>query len=211
MKLPDLDLVTVGTYPLRHEAEIARARLAAEGIPALVQADDEGGLNPGFFAEYGVRLVVKSEQHREAEEVLSGVVDDADGVTVRAGHFDAFVAHARFCAPEEACGLLAFNTHGDLCFVYCLTNIDRSRHRFTVDPTEHFRAIEHAERNGWEIAGVFHSHPGSRAVPSATDIEAATDSSWLHVVVGLADPGCPEVRAFAIREGSAVEVALRLT
>ena len=209
--MDDLDLATVAVYPLRHEAEIAKAHLASEGIRAIVHADDEGGLNPGFFAEYGVRLVVRREQLAEAEAVLTQTTDAVDGINVHSGHLDALMAHARFCAPEEGCGLLAFDASGDLRFVYCLTNIDRSKYRFTLDPTEHFHAIRHAERNGWDIAGAFHSHPDGPAVPSATDIEAAGASSWLHIVVGLGHQEPPEVRAFSITDGSAVEVLLWVT
>ena len=210
--MEDLDLATAAVYPLRHEAEIAKARLASEGIPSIVSADDEGGLNPGFFAEYGIRLVVRREQLSQAEAILTETLDAAnDGIYLERGHLDAFVAHARFCAPQEGCGLVAFDASGGIRFVYCLTNVDRSRYRFTVDPTEHFRAIQHAERNGWEIAGAFHSHPEGPAVPSVTDIEAAGDSSWLHIVVGLANRARPEVRAFAITGGSAAEVLLHAT
>ena len=44
------DLETVAVYTTRSDAEIVRARLLSEGIEAMVIADDEGGLNPGFYA-----------------------------------------------------------------------------------------------------------------------------------------------------------------
>lgn len=65
------DLITVATFLHRGEAEISQARLAAAGIDAIVQADDEGGLNPGFFDEYRVRLVVRSGDADAALETLS--------------------------------------------------------------------------------------------------------------------------------------------
>ena len=107
---------------------------------------------------------------------------------------EAMIAHARFTYPEEACGLLAVDDSGDVRMVYCLTNVERSRYRFTVDPNEHYRAWRHAERNGWEIGGAFHSHPATAAHPSSTDISGALDPTWIHVIVGLADPEQPEVR-----------------
>jgi len=208
--MDDLDLATVAVFLLRHEAEIARARLAAEGIPALVQADDEGGLNPGFFAAYGVRLVVRREEQAAAAAVLGeSVAMGRDAVSVDPQHVEAFLAHARFSAPEEACGLLAFDEPRRLRFVYCLTNTDRSAHRFTVDSAEHFRALEHAERNGWEIAGAFHSHPAGSARPSATDIETAGTSSWVHVILSVSGVD-PEIRAFTIRDGASVELSIEV-
>jgi proteasome lid subunit RPN8/RPN11 len=202
----NLDLVTAATYALRHEAEIARARLNAAGIDALVQADDEGGLNPGFFAEYGVRLVVRREDLVAAVELLGP--DDIGSVIVTREHLDAVMAHAAFCAPEEACGLLAFSAPGRVSFVYALTNVDHSPYRFTVGPDEHFHAIRHAERNGWEIGGSFHSHPGGTPRPSGTDVAEASAADWVHLLAGQGRGEAMVVRAYRIRDGSPEELAV---
>lgn len=120
---------------------------------------------------------------------------------------DAIVTHAKFCFPEEACGLIAVDEDNVLRMVYATTNVERSRVRFTVAPREHFGAIRHAEERGWVIAGSFHSHPDSSAFPSARDIDGALDPDWLYVIVGLGD-GAPEVRGFRIRDYEVAEVAL---
>ena len=124
--------------------------------------------------------------------------------------YDAMVAHAQFCLPEEACGLIALDEDQVLRMVYATTNVDRSRVRFTVSPGEHFGAIQHAERQGWTIAGSFHSHPQSAPFPSARDIAGALDPDWLYVIVGLGDDH-PEMRGFRIRDYQVSEVALRET
>jgi proteasome lid subunit RPN8/RPN11 len=118
---------------------------------------------------------------------------------------DAMVAHTDFSAPEEACGLLAGDRAG-VHMVYCLTNRDRSTHRFTVDPNEHYRAWRHAERHGWDIVGSFHSHPRSAAIPSATDVARALDPTWIYVIVGLGSGGRADLRGYLIRNGEATEV-----
>jgi proteasome lid subunit RPN8/RPN11 len=119
---------------------------------------------------------------------------------------EAMVAHARFCFPEEACGLIAFDGHGLPRMFYATTNVDRSRVRFTVSPKEHYGAIRHAERRGWTIAGSFHSHPDSAAFPSARDIEGALDPDWLYVIVGMGKRS-PDIRGFRIRDSIVTEVA----
>lgn len=119
----------------------------------------------------------------------------------------AMIAHAEFCLPEEACGLMAFDDADTLRMVYATTNLDRSEVRFTVAPEEHFGAIRHAESCGWRIGGSFHSHPESAAFPSARDIAGALDPGWLYVVVGLAN-GVPEVRGYRIRDYAVSEVSL---
>jgi len=121
---------------------------------------------------------------------------------------DAMVAHAHFCLPEEACGLMAVDDGGTIRMVYATTNVDRSAVRFTVSPNEHFRAIRHAERQGWAIAGSFHSHPASAAYPSATDVAGALDSEWLYVIVGMGN-GAPDVRGFRIADSKVSEIVFR--
>jgi Zn-dependent membrane protease YugP len=68
--MEDPILETVAVYGLRHEAEVARALLDAAGIESVVVTDDEGGLNPGFFAHYGVRVVVRAVDLEDARELL---------------------------------------------------------------------------------------------------------------------------------------------
>jgi len=122
--------------------------------------------------------------------------------------YRAMVAHARFEFPNEACGLLAADETGALRMCYSLTNADQSPISFTVEPTEHFRAMQHAERNGWELAGVFHSHTHSEAVPSATDRRQALEPDWLYVLIGPSASDQPDVRAYRIVDGGVTEEPL---
>lgn len=87
---------------------------------------------------------------------------------------------------------------------YPLTNAAASPVRFTIAPEEHFGAMCHAEARGWEIGGVFHSHPSGSAVPSPVDLAQPHDPDWFHLVVGLRPRR--ELRAWRIREGTAVEI-----
>lgn len=121
---------------------------------------------------------------------------------------EAMVVHAISCLPDEACGLLAFDEAGRLRMVYPLTNADRSPVSFTVDPCEHFGAIRHAERRGWEIAGSFHSHPHGPPRLSATDVARATGGGgWIHVVLGMSGEEV-ETRAYRVDGVSVSEVSL---
>jgi proteasome lid subunit RPN8/RPN11 len=74
---------------------------------------------------------------------------------------------------------------------------------YRVDPDEHFQALRHAESRGWEIAGVFHSHPGGSAVPSMIDVQTALEPDWTYLI---AAPG--EIRGFRIRSGQVEELRL---
>ncbi len=121
---------------------------------------------------------------------------------------EAMLAHAYTCHPEESCGLLAGPADGDIRMAYPLTNTLHSPTNYTIDPTEHFRSLKHADRSGWDLIGVFHSHPHTAAVPSRTDIRLATEPEWLYVLVGMEEFDDPQIRAFRISERGVTEVAL---
>lgn len=120
----------------------------------------------------------------------------------------AMVVHAENCHPRESCGLIATDSAGEIRMVYPLTNALRSRTNYTIEPREHFKAQRHADASGWEITGVFHSHPHTEAFPSPTDVRLAPDPGWLYVLVGLRDRAHPEVRGFRITDGEITEETL---
>jgi hypothetical protein len=66
-------VIPVAVYSSRAEAELARALLEQAGIPAVIEADDAGGMYPSM-ATLGVRLCVSPGDVEEAEAVLA----DAD-------------------------------------------------------------------------------------------------------------------------------------
>ena len=115
----------------------------------------------------------------------------------------AILAHAVNCAPNECCGLLATDAEGRIRFAYPLTNADPSPVSYTVDPDEHFHALRHAESRGWELSGVFHSHPAGTAVPSMVDVQGALEPEWMYLIAAP-----DEIRGFRIRAGVIQELSL---
>lgn len=113
----------------------------------------------------------------------------------------AIESHARSTFPEEACGLLAADATGRIRMAYPLTNLRASSHAFTIDPDEHWGALQHATRQGWNLCGAFHSHPRSAPVPSRADVAGALDPGWITVIAGPVDPGPLEIAAYRIDAG----------
>jgi Putative prokaryotic signal transducing protein len=64
------DLVVVGDYQDKLEAELAHGALEAAGIDSMISADDAGGEEPGLWMG-GVKLLVRAEDAKRAKEVLS--------------------------------------------------------------------------------------------------------------------------------------------
>ncbi len=195
------DLATVAVYPTRSDAEIVRARLVSDGIAAIVIADDEGGLNPGFYSRYGVRVVVASEDLADARDSVGVEV-----VVISDEAMRAMVDHARAWAPNEACGLIV-GVDNVVEKAYQLVNADPGPDRFTLDPEEHFSAWQDSAAHGWEIVGLFHSHPATPPIPSTADLEGGGDPAWVNLIVGV-EGGHIAVRAYRYADGVASPVEI---
>jgi proteasome lid subunit RPN8/RPN11 len=115
----------------------------------------------------------------------------------------AIGAHAENCSPDECCGLIASDPEGKVRFAYPTTNRAPSPSTYTVDPDEHLGALLHAERMGWMLTGVFHSHPTGPAMPSETDVDQALEPDWLYLIAAGTS-----LRGFRIRGRQVAEVEL---
>ncbi len=65
-----MDLARVGTYASVMEADLVKARLAANGIDAVVQSDTASGAVPFLEVTEGVRVFVRPDDLAAALEVL---------------------------------------------------------------------------------------------------------------------------------------------
>lgn len=128
-------------------------------------------------------------------------------VEIPAPIYRSMVEHCVAAAPLEACGLLAADSQGRAVRAYCLTNTDASPVSYTLDPSEHIRALHDAEADGLHLAAVFHSHPAGLPLPSAIDVDKALEPEWLYVIIGLAGPE-PAVRGYQIVGGVVTETEL---
>ena len=105
------------------------------------------------------------------------------------------VAHCIAERPNEACGLIA-SADGEVVKVFRMTNASGSPVRYSLDPKEQFAAYTKIEEEGWELAGVFHSHTHTEAYPSPTDVRMASEDVP-YIIVSLAQEPA-SIRAFRI-------------
>jgi len=134
---------------------------------------------------------------------------------VSAALLQELIDAARSGVPNESCGLLVSDgvfAEGGVAMRYVpLRNAAESPYRYLIDPDEQLKVwieLDDADEVVWAIV---HSHVASPAVPSATDVGLAFYPDSLYVIVSLADPKSPSVRAWSIRDGSVSEVALAVT
>lgn len=122
---------------------------------------------------------------------------------------EEMVRHAREGFPNEACGLVA-SKDGRAVKIYCLRNAEESPVTYRMDSKEQLGTMLEIDDEGLDLGAVFHSHTRTRAYPSATDVRLAFYPGTLYVIVSLADPDLPDVRAFRIEEGRITEEALTI-
>ena len=108
---------------------------------------------------------------------------------------DEMVAHCEEGRPNEACGILA-QKDGDLVAHFAMLNAATSPVRYGLDPREQFAVYREMDENGWELAGVYHSHTRTEAYPSPTDVRLASEDVP-YVIVSLASTPA-SIRAFRI-------------
>lgn len=107
------------------------------------------------------------------------------------------IAHVRKEAPLEACGYLA-EKDGIVSRHYELTNMDASEVHYSMDPAEQFAAVRRMRAVGLNLRAAYHSHPRTRARPSAEDLRLAYDADLSYVIVSLLDYS---MKSFKLKNG----------
>src|SRR6266550_971529 len=82
---------------------------------------------------------------------------------------EEMIAHAREEAPNECCGMIG-GADGSATAVYRSINAEASPLRYSLDASDQFRIMQEMEKRGEELIGIYHSHTGSAAYPSQTDV-----------------------------------------
>lgn len=112
-------------------------------------------------------------------------------------YLDHMIEHALDDNPNECCGILA-GKDGRCVKAYRGVNSEASPYRYNLDADDLFRIYREIDRNDQDILAIYHSHTFSEAYPSQTDISLAFYPDAYYILVSLADPASPVVRAFRI-------------
>jgi proteasome lid subunit RPN8/RPN11 len=123
---------------------------------------------------------------------------------------DEITRHAREDLPNECCGIVS-TRNDDAVQVYRARNAVPSPLRFEIDPRDLIRIHTEIEGSGLEMGFMYHSHVKSPAYPSQTDVNFA--QNWPGVVwliVSMADPEGPDLRAYRITGAGIEDVPLTI-
>jgi len=124
---------------------------------------------------------------------------------------DAIVAHARADHPDEACGIIAGPTGTDVpTRLVPMTNAERSPTFYRFDSGEQLRLYRQMDALDEEVIVVYHSHTGTEAYPSRTDISYAGEPQAHYVLVSTRDPETNEFRSYRIVDGVVTEESVEI-
>lgn len=124
--------------------------------------------------------------------------------------FGQILEQARTEAPIEACGILA-GSNGKVRKFYAMTNADKSRTHFMMEPKEQFKVVKDIRSSSLEMLAIYHSHPATPARPSQEDIRLSFTPGVTYVIVSLQDSNCPVAKGFNIEDGNVTEVPVEIT
>ena len=103
--------------------------------------------------------------------------------------------HALASPGEEVCGLVG-GRDGTPVNYYPVTNDAPDREcRFLMNPAEQIAAMRCMRAGGEQLLGIFHSHPGAPAAPSAVDLALAAYPGTVYFITSL-QGAAPELQAF---------------
>lgn len=124
-------------------------------------------------------------------------------LTITKGMLAQMIAEARAGYPLEVCGLIA--GVGDLAHeLRPMRNADPAPHvRYALDPYEQLAAFEAFDAQGWDLLGIYHSHPAGPRHPSASDIAESCYPEAVYLIISLDRPESPTVSAWRITDGRA--------
>lgn len=124
--------------------------------------------------------------------------------------YEGMIDHLRLALPEEACGLIA-GQNGRAVRLYPVENRLHSPIAYEMEPLPQIEAMLAMETQGWDLLGIFHSHPVGPPVPSPTDVAKSYYPDAQYVIVSFEDPERPVSRNFLLRDGLAQEISLSIT
>jgi [CysO sulfur-carrier protein]-S-L-cysteine hydrolase len=121
---------------------------------------------------------------------------------------DQLIEHARGELPNECCGMIE-GVDGVATVVHRITNEAASPLRFEMESQERYNAWKAIESAGNEFLSIYHSHTKTEAFPSQTDLNQAINwPEQIYIIISLADPEQPDVKAFWLKDGKIAEAEL---
>jgi proteasome lid subunit RPN8/RPN11 len=133
-------------------------------------------------------------------------------LTISRALYEKVIEHARKDHPDEACGVIAGPAGGDTPTRFIpMQNAERSPTFYRFDSQEQLKVWREMDDNDEEPVVIYHSHTGTQAYPSRTDVAYASEPQAHYVLVSTRDETETEFRSYRIDDGVVIEEPVTVT
>ncbi|MBL76352.1 MAG: hypothetical protein CL763_05475 [Chloroflexi bacterium] len=112
---------------------------------------------------------------------------------------ETMLKHALENYPNECCGVLG-GLNNTATAHYPMQNAANSPYRYEFEGREHIEVSRQIEANNSEIMCIYHSHTGSEAQLSDTDLRLITYPDSYYLIISLMNLDQPDFRAYKVQE-----------
>lgn len=119
------------------------------------------------------------------------------------------IEHSRKKLPNETCGILAGKDR-KVERVYQMANTDKSSTTFFMEPKQQLEIMKEIRNLRLEMVGIYHSHPDTRAYPSARDVNMAFYEDVSYIIIALQDKEDIKIKSFKIKNKKIQEEKLKI-
>jgi len=129
-------------------------------------------------------------------------------ISILRQHWEQMLEHVIRQLPLEACGLVA-GQDGFSREVFPIANALSSPVRFRMSPEQQIKVFLELDELGWDLLGIYHSHPDGPPIPSPTDIAESAYPDTVSLIWSRfgSEWTC---RGFVIQKGDFREVIINI-
>jgi len=117
------------------------------------------------------------------------------------------VEHAVRELPNECCGVL-LGSGPAVARAVPMRSTPPAPDAYFMDPLQQVAIFSEMAERGETLLGIYHSHPAGPAEPSGADRQLAFHPEVVYIIISLADPQHPELKAFALHGPDFAEVSI---
>ena len=116
---------------------------------------------------------------------------------------DRIAEHARDAYPGECCGFMLGVRREGQRIIHEIIEADnavgraRAAQRYEIAGRSYLHADRHARAHGWDVVGIYHSHPDAPPTPSRTDLAEAW-SEYVYLIIPVAEGTPGTARAWTL-------------
>ncbi|HEU4473095.1 MAG TPA: M67 family metallopeptidase [Flavisolibacter sp.] len=106
--------------------------------------------------------------------------------------------------PDECCGFMFGTEEDGLRTVSAIQVVDNAkegdkRRRFEISARDYMNAESLAEERGWQLLGIYHSHPNHPPVPSEHD-RVAAQPFFSYLILSIHDRAFSGLRSWRLND-----------